>query len=75
MLRSAEEIEAARQNLPIDFLPFMTEHQPDSIDVYAFDMGLKSRDAVVVWNDHAVVYEWKNFEEFIDWLRGDSVVV
>jgi hypothetical protein len=70
LLRSSEEIEATRQSLPSAFLPFMTEQQPNSTDVYAFESGDDVGGRVVVWNDHAVVGDWNSFEAFIAWLRA-----
>jgi hypothetical protein len=73
LIRSVEEIGATGENLPSAFLPFMTEQQPDSIDIYAFDLGDDSGGKIVVWNDHAVVADWLSFDAFIGWLRGGSV--
>ena len=71
LLRSAEVIEAARRELPTTLLPFMSEEQPGSTDVYAFDLQDEQGNRVVVWNDHAVVADWKTFEEFVDWVSRD----
>ena len=70
LIRSVEEIEAIHENLPPAFLPFMTERQVDSIDIYAFDVEDEAGCRIVVWNDHAVVADWPSFTEFIDWIRG-----
>lgn len=66
LLRLSQDIRAIREQLPDAFLPFMT----DSSDVYAFDLGTRSGERVVVWNDHAVVADWPSFEAFVSWLRG-----
>jgi hypothetical protein len=71
LLRSSQDIQAIREQLPDAFLPFMTEQQPASGDVYAFDLETQSGDRVVVWNDHAVVADWPSFKAFCNWLRGD----
>ena len=49
----------------------MSEEQPGSTDVYAFDLQDEQGNRVVVWNDHAVVADWKTFEEFVDWVSRD----
>jgi hypothetical protein len=69
LLRSEEDIEAARRDLPRTLLPFMSETQRDSTDVYAFDLEDQRGRRVVVWNDHAFVVDWSDFDAFLDWLR------
>jgi hypothetical protein len=71
LLRTSQDIQAARKDLPHGLLPFMTEQQPASTDVYAFDLLNDNGERVVVWNDHAVVADWTNFDAFAGWLRGD----
>jgi hypothetical protein len=71
LLRSSDDIQAVRKDLPHGLLPFMTEQQPASTDVYAFDLVNDDGHRVVVWNDHAVVAEWPSFDVFADWLCGD----
>ena len=71
LLRSVGEIEGARQHLPSALLPFMVEPQPESVDVYAFDSNDEIAPKVVVWNDHAVVWDWSSFELFMKWIRDD----
>jgi hypothetical protein len=69
LLRSEEDIEAARRQLPRTLLPFMSEVQPHSTDVYAFDLEDPRGSRVIVWNDHAAVADWSDFDSFLDWLR------
>jgi hypothetical protein len=70
LLRSAADIEAARQNLPATLLPFMLQEQPGSTDVYAFDLDDPSGARIVVWNDHAVVADWPGIAEFLAAMRS-----
>jgi hypothetical protein len=64
---SESDIRKARHDgLPDDLIPFFMEPQGTHNDYYCFDTN---DDSVVVYADHAIVFRWTDFAEFLAWIR------
>lgn len=70
LILTLSEIEAARTGMPDSLIPFMGDIQSDWTDFYAFEIkGGGPEFEVAVWADHAVVMDWENFPQFLQWLN------
>ncbi len=70
LLTSVDEIKSASEGLPERLQPFLRVNEPQSVDIYAFDLEGEGREfPVVVWADHAIVKRWNQFSTFWRWVR------
>jgi hypothetical protein len=71
---SAPEAGAAMGDaLPEGLLPFMVEPSQGNVDYYCFDNSDGGENGrVVVFSNHAVVYEWESFGAFLSWAKSKA---
>jgi hypothetical protein len=51
-----------------NLLPFLLNVQGKTIDYYCFDTSTKKPDyEVVLFAVHAIVFSWKNYQEWLVW--------
>jgi hypothetical protein len=58
--------------LPDDLVPFCTQAQPNHIDYYCFYRTTDNKPQIVVFADHAIVYDWPDMNAFLRWLESLS---
>lgn len=57
---------ARRNGVPNELIPFFIEPQETQTDYYCFDTV---DDSVVVYADHAIVFRWSSYAEYMDWIE------
>ncbi len=73
-LATSSDIKAAwAETLPDSLVPFMCEKQLAHIDYYCFNAAAGCGPQIVLFADHAVVYDWEDFDTFLDWVRTKCV--
>ncbi len=59
---------AIDQFIPEDVMPFLIDVQNGFEDYYCFDIeNSENRNRVTVFSQDAVVFEWENYDDFLQW--------
>ena len=60
---------AMNEFIPDEFIPFFAEEQNGGVDYYCFERkNHENKNRVIVFSGDAVVREWKNSDEFLNWV-------
>lgn len=56
--------------LPTELIPFFLQPQPNHTDYYCFYRTADENQTIVVFADHAIVYDWPDANAFLAWLES-----